>query len=139
MSRFSKIALFFFVIAAQFLSVLPVVAQTTSASKFIPQCALDAPTGNPADEGECRSVSIYIILALNIINYLFGIVGALALIFFIYGGFTLILSRGNSEQTKKGMEIIAAAIIGLIVVFGAYMLVRFLGTAVGLKSDYRLQ
>lgn len=119
--------------------VVPVLAQSASSSKFIPQCALDAPTGEAVDEGECRSVSIYIFLALNIVNYLFGIIGALALLFFIYGGFTMILSRGNAEQTKKGIEIITAAIIGLIVVFGAYMLVRFLGTAVGLKSEYRLQ
>ena len=71
------------------------VAQVFAQSKFIPQCVLNNPTGDPRDErvdGEdCRSVSIYIILLLKIANYLFGIVGALALLFFIYGGFTLIL------------------------------------------------
>lgn len=108
-------------------------------SKIIPPCALDNPTGNPVDERECRNVSIYIILLLNVVNYLFGIVGALALLFFIYGGFTMIISRGNSEQTKKGIEIISAAVIGLLVVFGAYMLVRFLGTTIGLKSSYGLK
>lgn len=119
------------------------LAQSSQAqaqdSKFIPQCVLDAPTGNPVDEGECRSISIYIILMFNVVNYLFGIVGALALLFFIYGGFTMILSRGNAEQTQKGVAIISAAIIGLIVVFGAYMLVRFLGTVIGLKSSYSLK
>jgi hypothetical protein len=114
------------------------LAQQTAESKFIPKCVLDAPTGNRADEGECRSISIFIILMFNIINYLFGIVGALALLFFIYGGFVLILSRGNSEQTSKGIGILTAAVIGLVVVFGAYMLVRFLGTAVDLKGDYTL-
>lgn len=123
------------------------LAQSSQAqaqdSKFIPQCVLDAPTGNPEDEvsgnTNCRSISIYIILMFNVVNYLFGIVGALALLFFIYGGFTMILSRGNAEQTQKGVAIISAAIIGLIVVFGAYMLVRFLGTVVGLKSSYSLK
>ena len=119
------------------------LAQSSQAqaqdSKFIPQCVLDAPTGNPTDEGGCRSISIYIILMFNVVNYLFGIVGALALLFFIYGGFTMILSRGNAEQTQKGIAIISAAIIGLVVVFGAYMLVRFLGTVVGLKSSYSLK
>jgi hypothetical protein len=132
--------IFALIVSMQFLfGVSQVLAQTAPSSKFIPQCVLDAPTGNPADEKECRSISIYIILMFNVINYLFGIVGALALIFFIYGGFTMILSRGNSEQTKKGIEIISAAIIGLIIVFGAYMLVRFLGTTVGLKSSYGLK
>ena len=77
-------------------------------------------------------------MLLQVANYLFSIVGALALLFFIYGGFTLILSRGNAEQTSKGIGIISAAVIGLVIVFGAYMLVRFLGTAIGLKTEYRL-
>lgn len=135
MSRLVKTIFVFLALASAFFNVAAAAAQ----SRFIPECALENPTGQALDEGECRSVNIYIILLFNITNYLFGIVGALALLFFIYGGFTLILSRGNSEQTKKGIEIISAAIIGLIVVFGAYMLVRFLGTTVGLKSEYRLR
>lgn len=139
MPRLTKLLFIFLLSISAFVSVGQALAQSTATSKFIPDCVLNAPTGDPADEGECRSVSIYIILLFNVVNYLFGIVGALALLFFIYGGFTMILSRGNSEQTKKGIEIISAAIIGLIVVFGAYMLVRFLGTTVGLKSVYELK
>lgn len=142
MIRFSKFLSAFLLLGTLF-NASHVLAQEVSGrpsdSKFIPQCVLDNPTGNPATEGQCRSVSIYVVLLLNVANYLFGIVGALALLFFIYGGFTLILSRGSSEQTKKGVEIITAAIIGLMVVFGAYMLVRFLGTAVGLKGDFMLK
>ncbi len=138
MPKFVKIIFVFLLWTSVFFNAAQVLAQTGD-SKFIPQCALDNPTGDPATEGECRSVSVYVILLLNVVNYLFGIVGALALLFFIYGGFTLILSRGNAEQTKKGTEIITAAIIGLVVVFGAYMLVRFLGTAVGLKGGYGLK
>ncbi len=106
-------------------------------SAFIPDCALKNP-GPGVDEGDCRSISIFVILLLKFSNYLFGIVGALALIAFIYGGFILILSRGAPENVKKGKEAMAAAVVGLVIVFGAYMLVRFLGTAVGLKSDYTL-
>ena len=116
-----------------FFSALPVLAQV----QIIPKCALDNP-GPGVDEGECRSVSVFVTLLINIANYLFTIVGALALLFFIYGGFTLILSRGATESVKKGKDIMVAAIIGLIIVFGAYMLVRFLGVAVGLKGDYKL-
>ncbi|OGH91473.1 MAG: hypothetical protein A2534_00505 [Candidatus Magasanikbacteria bacterium RIFOXYD2_FULL_39_9] len=138
MSRASKIVLFFIVTFSVFFNTAYVFAQTES--KFIPDCVLRNPTGinRGADEGECRSISIYVILLLNVANYLFGIVGALALLFFIYGGFTLIISRGNSEQTKKGIEIITAAVIGLVIVFGAYMLVQFLGKAVGLKGPFML-
>lgn len=142
MSRFSKFIFIFLTFVPLFSSVGQVLAQSGVAapkdSKFIPQCALNNPTGKAPDEGECRSISIFVILLLNFASYLFTIVGALALLFFIYGGFTLILSRGAPDAVKKGKDILVASIIGLVIVFGAYMLVRFLGTAVGLKSDYLL-
>mgnify|MGYP001582111474 CR=1 FL=1 len=142
MKHFSKIIFTFIMLASVFFSAGQVLAQNNTSlpvdSNFIPQCALDNPTGNPADEKECRSISIFVILLLHFSNYLFGLVGALALLFFIYGGFTLILSRGSTEQVKKGKDILVAAIVGLVIVFGAYMLVKFLGEAVGLKGYYKL-
>jgi len=79
--------------------------------------------------GDCRDVGIFVQLAIAVGKYIFSIIGALALLFFIYGGFTLILSQGNSEKVKKGMGIMAAAFIGLVIVFGAYFLVQFLSGA----------
>lgn len=145
MSRFVKIVLPFLMLMSLIFNVTQVFAQGVDGKdpslvgKFIPKCLIDPPTGDPTTEGQCRSISIFVILLLNVANYLFSIVGALALLFFIYGGFTLILSRGNSEQTGKGIEIVTAAVIGLVVVFGAYMLVRFLGEAIGLKSEFMLK
>ena len=111
------------------------------SSAFIPACALQNPGPGISEtvNGEnCRDISIFVILLLKFSSYLFTIVGALALLFFIYGGFILILSRGATDQVQKGKDIMVAAIIGLVIVFGAYMLVRFLGTAVGLKGDFIL-
>lgn len=105
-----------------------------SSSGFIPECLLQ-------DElsAGCRDVSVVVYFGLNIVKYLFTIIGALALIMFVYGGFTLILSQGSPDKVKKGGEIIVAAVIGLVIVFGAYMLVSFLGEAVGVKSGFKLQ
>jgi hypothetical protein len=131
MNRFSKIIFIFIMLTSIVFNAGTVLAQ---GSKFIPPCALSNDIGSVAKEGECRNVSVFVTLLINVANYLFSIVGALALLFFIYGGFTLILSRGATDQVKKGKDIMVAAVIGLIIVFGAYMLVRFLGTAVGLKG-----
>ncbi len=135
MSRLAKIVFIFLLVIPLFFSANSVFAQTIS--KFIPDCALENPGG--PNEKECRTVSVFVVLLINIANYLFSIVGALALLFFIYGGFTLILSRGATDQVKKGKDIMVAAIVGLVIVFGAYVLVRFLSTAVGLKDVYILQ
>ena len=59
---------------------------------------------------------------------------------FIYGGIYWITSQGNPEKVKKGMGIFVSAVIGLFIVFGAYMLVKYLGDNIlPLKDNYKLK
>lgn len=67
----------------------------------------------------------------QVINSLFGIVGSLALVMFIYGGFLWMTSAGSSEQVKKGKDIFIWAVVGLVVVFSAYSIVRFVIQGIG--------
>ncbi|MFA5248569.1 MAG: pilin [Patescibacteria group bacterium] len=62
----------------------------------------------------------------KIINALLGLVGSLALIMFIYGGFTWMLAAGNDANVKKGRDILTWATIGLVVIFASYSLVHFI-------------
>ena len=61
----------------------------------------------------------------RVINGALGVVGSIALVMFIYGGFTWMTAAGNSEQVTKGKNIIVWAAIGLVVIFASYSLVRF--------------
>lgn len=61
----------------------------------------------------------------KIINNVLGVVGSLALLMFVYGGLTWMASSGNPEKVKKGRDILVWAAIGLVVVFSAYTLTRF--------------
>lgn len=66
----------------------------------------------------------------NIIKAVLSVIGSLALVMFIYGGFTWMLAGGSSEKVKKGRDIITWAAIGLVVVFSSYALVRFVITSI---------
>jgi uncharacterized membrane protein YjfL (UPF0719 family) len=55
-----------------------------------------------------------------------GLVGSIALLMFIYGGFTWMTSGGSAEKVKKGREILMWSAIGLVIIFASYGLVRFL-------------
>lgn len=66
----------------------------------------------------------------KIINAVLGVVGSLALVMFIYGGITWMLSAGNQEQVTKGKNILIWATIGIVIIFTAYALVRFVLTTV---------
>jgi hypothetical protein len=71
----------------------------------------------------------------NIINGALGIVGSLALLMFIYGGFTWMLAAGNESAVEKGRNILTWAAIGLVVIFASYSLVTFvIGTLTGVSK-----
>jgi len=67
----------------------------------------------------------------NIINVVLGITGSIALVMFILGGFTWMTSAGNSERVSRGKNILIWATIGLVIIFSAYALVKFVFTSIG--------
>lgn len=113
--------------------------QTSAGSEgfldsVIPKCLFDDVLTT-----ECKDIGIFIVLLINFARWTFGILGTFALAYFIYGGFVLIMSQGNTEKVQKGRDIIMAAVIGLFIAFAAYMLIRFLGQAVGVEGQYLLK
>lgn len=54
-----------------------------------------------------------------------GVIGSIALVMFLYGGILWMTSAGNAEGTKKAMDIILWAALGVIVILGSYGLVDF--------------
>jgi hypothetical protein len=73
---------------------------------------LDNPLGATVDSPQ--------VLIGRVINSILGVVGSLALLMFVYGGLTWMLSSGNQEKVKKGKDIIIWSAIGLAVIFMAY-------------------
>jgi hypothetical protein len=63
------------------------------------------------------------------IKGLLGIVGSLALIIFIYGGFIMLTSQGDTAKIKKGKDSLIWATAGLAVIFGSYIFVNYIITA----------
>jgi len=67
------------------------------------------------------------------IQFVFSIVGALALLMFILGGAMWLISGGNETRIKKGRDIMVYALLGLILAFSSYIILnyvfaQFLGT-----------
>jgi len=58
-----------------------------------------------------------------IIKSLLGVVGGLALVMTVYGGFQWLTSAGNPEKVKSGSMTMLWSIIGLVVVLSSYLLV----------------
>jgi hypothetical protein len=88
-------------------------------------CPADS-TGNSVNLSNPIGVKSVPELIGNIINAALGIVGSLALIMFIYGGFTWMLAAGNEKAVEKGRNILIWATVGLVVIFASYSLVNFI-------------
>ncbi|PIR76530.1 MAG: hypothetical protein COU32_01550 [Candidatus Magasanikbacteria bacterium CG10_big_fil_rev_8_21_14_0_10_42_10] len=95
----------------------------------LPPCAFD---------GSCRNINDLLQLAINIGTYMLGLIGSVALLFFVYGGLMMILSMGNAERVKKGRDILVAAIVGIVIAFSAYALINFVLDALNVSKEFRV-
>jgi hypothetical protein len=60
----------------------------------------------------------------QIYTWSLGIGALLALLMMIIGGYYYMTASGNAEQASKGTEYIWGAVIGLVILFGAYLLLN---------------
>ena len=81
----------------------------------------------PANNPNCVSAQS---LIGRVINAALGLIGSIALLMFIYGGFIWLTSQGNEKQVETGKNVLLWATIGLAFIFLSYALVRFLLTDV---------
>lgn len=71
--------------------------------------------------------------AVYIMQLILGLVGTLSLVMFVYGGVTFLISAGNQNNVKKGMEIIKAAVMGLLLVFSSVLIINLFFGGLGVK------
>jgi len=74
--------------------------------------------GLPGDKSSTITgeISLYI-------RYFLTIVGLIAVVYLIYGGFRYIMSAGDSEAAEGAKNTIVNAIIGLVVIILSYVIV----------------
>jgi hypothetical protein len=90
-----------------------------------------------AFSGTCKDVNDLLQLGINVGRWIFGLLGSFALVMFVYGGFVWVASGGNPERVKQGKNIVVAAVVGLIIAFGAYILIGFLLDALSVREGFR--
>ncbi len=61
----------------------------------------------------------------SILNWIFGIIGIVAVVMIIIGGFNFMTSAGDPGKVKKGKDTILYGIIGLVIAILAFAIVNF--------------
>ncbi|MEW6408021.1 MAG: pilin [Patescibacteria group bacterium] len=71
---------------------------------------------------------------IKIANWIMGIIGVVLVAMLIYGGIMYMfagVSAGKEKTVSQGKQIITYAIIGIVIIFAAYIIARFVIQAVG--------
>ena len=67
----------------------------------------------------------------NIIKSMLGLAGTLTIIMMVYAGILWMTASGNETAVTKAKKIITWTVIGLVLIFTSYIIVRFLFTSLG--------
>lgn len=62
----------------------------------------------------------------TVISVILSFLGVIFLILMVYGGYTWMMAAGNEEKVKKAKLLIQAAVLGLLIVVGAYAITVFI-------------
>jgi hypothetical protein len=89
--------------------------------------------GNASKFQNLNSISDIVSIFLNIA---FALSGLILLFFFIMGGIGMISSAGQSDPQKaeQAKKTITSAIIGFVIVFTSYWIVKLIGSLLGISD-----
>lgn len=93
---------------------------------------------NPHVPNPVRGSSFGEILG-DVINALLLFAGAVAVLFLIIGGFRYVISQGNEQQVEAAKKTILYAVLGLIIIFIAFVLTRLIQQYLGVTGQFQVQ
>lgn len=106
-----------------FMSSAPVLAQNAldKAREGLGKIGDQTGLGTVSSSGDA---GVYQRLAF-LMNTILGAVGIIAVIYIIYAGTRWIRAGGKEEDIKEAKDTIRAALWGLVIIFGAFVIVNF--------------
>ncbi|MEY4722782.1 MAG: Type secretion system pilin [Candidatus Parcubacteria bacterium] len=66
----------------------------------------------------------------NVIRAFMGLLGIVAVVIILYGGFKWMIAAGNEEKVGEAKKLIISGIIGLVIIMSAYAIAQFVVGAI---------
>ncbi len=76
---------------------------------------------------------------VNVVNFVLGFLGLIAVIMVIYGGFLYVTAAGEEEKTTKGKKSVMYAMIGIVLILISFALVNTVIKGVGKGTDVGIE
>ncbi len=94
------------------------------------------PCGGPK-QPDCQLCHFFVMINNYIKGFVTYVVPALAVIMIAIGGFMLIFSGGQPEKISQAKSLFKTVIIGLIVIYGAWLFIDAFFAGIGVKPMFR--
>lgn len=117
---------------------LPLIT-STKAEGILPQADGSGNTsGCDGDANYCGNYELndFVELAINVSQLILGLVGSLTLIMFVYGGVMFLISGGSSDKIAQAKKIMIAAVVGLVIVFSSWLIIKFVTETLGARTIF---
>lgn len=75
----------------------------------------------------------FFLIFWTIVKNLYLVAGIILMFFLIAGGLGMIINAGNAEKLKQSSQTVTSAVIGYLIMFAAYWLVRIVEIVFGVK------
>lgn len=96
-------------------------------------CVL-SPELNPTGKADIPSLACLGQIVTNVIGIAFLFLGAVTVLFLLWGAIRFVISRGDPKGIQEAQKTMTYAIIGAVVVLGAFILINMVTTAFGLPN-----
>ncbi|MFA6534217.1 MAG: hypothetical protein WCT37_03525 [Patescibacteria group bacterium] len=77
-------------------------------------------------------------IAIKIIQYLLSFLGVAFFLIILYAGWQWLTAGGNEEQVTEAKNWLRNGVIGLVIIFGAYLITSFVISQVGGATGYQV-
>lgn len=94
---------------------------------------IPAPSGG--NEGR-YTLNDFMLTGIKVSDLILGLVGSLSLLMFVVGGVLFMISGGSSEKVSKAKNILVASVVGLLIVFSSYLIIKFTLSSIGAKNEF---
>jgi|TARA_B100001971_G_C18243100_1_gene572254 hypothetical protein len=97
---------------------------------------LDSITGEcpiGQEQPDCQICHLFVMMN-NIWNWLLRIVAVVGALMLMVGGYSLLTAGGSPKQLEEGKKVLTTVIIGLVIIFSAFMIVNAIFSAMGVGT-----
>ena len=86
-------------------------------------------------QGDVPTIECISVVLQQVVNFAVAFAGGVAVVFIMYAAYQLATSRGDREKIETAKHTLTYAIIGLLVIIFSFVIIKLIGTLIGVPAS----